>query len=84
MTLTRDGLSARLTGVLETATDPGLPFFIQRDHGIRDPGGGGDSGLAWVEVAVDEPRLRERLGDAPLDVRVTEGIPGVQAFGLSA
>ena len=48
----RDGLTARLTGVAQAMAEPWLPFFIQRDPGIADPGAtGGAGGIAWIELA---------------------------------
>ena len=47
----RDGLTARLTGVAQAMAEPWLPFFIQRDPGIADPGASGDAGgIAWIEL----------------------------------
>ncbi|HUR87303.1 MAG TPA: hypothetical protein VMY78_18390, partial [Solirubrobacteraceae bacterium] len=60
-----------------------LPFFISRDHGIRDPGDGADlPGIAWLEVAGDSARLREWLGGAELPVRTVAGAPAVLAVGI--
>ena len=36
-TIVRQGLSARLTGVLEAMATPFLPFFLARDEGMRIP-----------------------------------------------
>src|SRR4051795_1352083 len=38
------GLRAQLAGVATAMAEPALPFFIQRDPGIADPGAGGDAG----------------------------------------
>ena len=83
-TIERDGLRARLAGVATAMTEATLPFFIERDVGIADPGEGGDAGgITWVEVAGDEQRLRSWLGDdADLPVRVREGEPAVLAVGI--
>ena len=66
----RGGLTARLTGVAQAMAEPWLPFFIQRDPGIADPGATGDAGgIAWLELAADPERLHEWLGggeDLPL------------------
>jgi hypothetical protein len=65
--------------------DPTLPFFIARDHGIRDPSeGAGAGGIAWVEVGGDAERLERWLGGADLPVRVVDGEPGVHAFGVGS
>ena len=59
-TIERDGLTARLAGVAEAMAEPWLPFFIQRDPDIEDPGAGGDAGgIAWIELTGDtEPPAR--------------------------
>jgi len=83
-TIERDGLRARLAGVATAMTEATLPFFIERDEGIADPGEAGDAGgITWVEVAGDAQRLRAWLGDgADLPVRVREGEPAVLAVGI--
>ena len=82
-TISRQGLSAHLAGLAEAMRDPELPFFLARDHGIADPSAGSDAGgITWIEVAGDEERLREWLGDAELPVRVVDGPPGVVAVGI--
>jgi hypothetical protein len=82
----RDGLTARLAGVAEAMAEPWLPFFIQRDPGIEDPGAGGDAGaIAWIELAGDAERLRTWLGEEELPVRYsTGGAPGLRAVGLGS
>ena len=82
-TIERDGLRARLAGVATAMTEATLPFFIERDAGIADPGDGGNvGGITWVEVAGDEQRLRDWLGDGDLPVRVSDGDPAVLAVGI--
>src|SRR5918994_2024020 len=72
----RAGLRARLAGVSTAMAEPALPFFIERDPGIADPGEGGDAGgISWIEVAGDAARLRAWVGGAELPVRVREGEP---------
>jgi hypothetical protein len=62
-TIERDGLTARLAGVTESMAEPWLPFFIERDPGIADPGASGDAGgIAWIELTGDVDRLGEWLG----------------------
>ena len=82
-TIARQGLSAQLTGLLESMREPFLPFFVTRDPGVPDPGGGGDTGgISWIEVAGDAERLAHWLGGARLPVRVTEGAAAVHAVGI--
>jgi hypothetical protein len=81
-TIARSGLTARLTGVAAAMREPCLPFFIARDAGIADPGGGGGGGIAWLEVSGDAARLRDWLGGANLPVRVVDGAPAVRAIGV--
>jgi hypothetical protein len=83
-TVAREGLTARLVGVDEALPNPVLPFFIERDAGVADPGGEGDTGgITWVEVAGgDAGALEQRLGGADLAVRVVDGPIGVVALGI--
>jgi hypothetical protein len=79
----RDGLRARLAGVATAMAEPTLPFFLQRDAGIADPGAGGEAGgIAWVEVAGDAARLRSWLGGAELPVRISDGDPALLGVGI--
>ena len=82
-TITREGLTAQLTGLAESLREPFLPFFVARDPGVRDPGAGGyGGGISWIEVVGDAGRLERWLGDAELPVRISEGAPGVRAVGI--
>lgn len=82
-TITRAGLSARLTGLAEAMREPFLPFFISRDPRVPDPGVDGDAGgISWIEVAGDAARLEQWLDSHPLPVRVVEGPPAVRAVGV--
>jgi hypothetical protein len=79
----RDGLRARIAGVATAMAEPALPFFIERDPGIADPGATGDAGgITWVEVAGDAARLRAWIGDADLPVRVSDGPPALLGIGI--
>ena len=83
MTIVREGLSARITGVAEAMADPSLPFFIARDEGVADPGAGGPAGgISWIEVSGDPARIEPWLGGRALPVRFGEGAPGVVAIGV--
>ena len=79
-------LAWRLAGVPEALASGGfLPFFIQWE-GPSELHPGGDSsappGIAYVELAGDEARLREWLGGADLPVRVRAGSGGIVAAGI--
>lgn len=83
-TIVRQGLSARLTGVLEAMATPFLPFFIARDEGIEDPGAsGGAGGIEWLELAGDPDRLDAWLRGTRLPVRMIEGEPAVRGVAIN-
>ena len=70
-TIRRPELSAQLTGLAEAIREPFLPFFINRDPGVPDPGADGDAGgITSIELAGDAARLRRWLDGSPLPVRV--------------
>jgi hypothetical protein len=83
----RDGLTARLAGVAQAMAEPWLPFFIQRDAGVADPGASGDAGgIAWIELTGDADRLGDWLGGGEeLPLRYAAGdAPGLRAVGLGS
>jgi catechol 2,3-dioxygenase-like lactoylglutathione lyase family enzyme len=81
--IAREGLTARLVGVAEALRNPVLPFFIERDKGVLDPGAGGDAGgITWLQVAGDREELEHHLGGAELPVTVVEGPIGVRSMGI--
>jgi hypothetical protein len=81
--ISRQGLTAKLAGLAESMGEPCLPFFIERDPGIGDPGWGGEAGgIRWVEVAGDRERVEGWLGSADLPVRVVDGEPALRAVGI--
>jgi len=83
VTLSRQGFTARLTGVAEALAEPCLPFFLARDHDLPDPGAGADAGgITWLEVAGEEARLAAWLGGADLPLRVRPGRPALLAVGI--
>jgi Glyoxalase-like domain len=87
MTIAREDLSARLAGVAQAMADRWLPFFIQRDPGIADPGATGDAGgIARLELAADANRLDEWLAGADLPLRLVEddGPLGLRALVLGS
>jgi hypothetical protein len=82
-TIRRAGFSARLAGLAQAMHEPFLPFFISRDPGVPDPGGGGDAGgITWIELAGDAARLERWLDFTRLPVRVGNGPPAVLAVGI--
>jgi hypothetical protein len=86
-TIAREDLTARLAGVREAVAEPWLPFFIQRDPGIADPGASGDAGgIAWLELAADADRLASWLGGADLPLRFAQddGPLGLRALALAS
>lgn len=81
--ISRQGLSARLAGVAEAMAEPCLPFFLERDAGMADPGAGGDAGgIAWAEVAGDLARIEHWLAGAELPLRVRDGEPALLGVGI--
>jgi hypothetical protein len=83
ITVAREGLSARVAGLAEALRNPVLPFFLERDGGVADPGEGADAGgITWLEVAGDREALESRLGGTELPVRVVDGPVGVIAMGI--
>jgi Glyoxalase-like domain len=82
-TIAREGLTARLAGVAEAMGEASLPFFIERDEGVLDPGGAdGPGGIARVDLRGDAHRLHGWLGGAPLPVAIEAGSPAVVAVHL--
>jgi Glyoxalase-like domain len=83
----RQGMTARLTGVLESLTEPALPFFIERTAGritgrTAPPLANATARITWLEVAGDAGRLNDWLGSAELPIRVVDGDAGVRAIGI--
>ena len=79
----REGMTARLAGVGRAMAEPCLPFFIERDPGVPDPGAEGDAGgIRWVEVTGDATRIGDWLGPADLPVRVSSGEPALRGVGI--
>jgi hypothetical protein len=79
--ISRQGMSAKLAGLAESMAEPSLPFFIQRDPAIPDPGAEGDAGgIRWLQVTGDVDRLERWIGDSELPVRIDPGEPAVNAM----
>jgi hypothetical protein len=86
-TIAREDLTARLAGVAEAMRDRSLPFFIQRDAGVADPGASGDAGgISVLELAADAERLESWLGGADLPLRLADddGPRGLRALVLGS
>jgi hypothetical protein len=84
-TITRSGFTGTLAGVGEAMREPCLPFFLERGHGVPDPGAGADAGgIAWLEVSGDAGRLDRWLDGAQLPIQVVAGEPAVRALGIGA
>jgi hypothetical protein len=81
-TVTRAGMSAQTTGIVEALAEPYLPFFIARDPGIPGPPETGPAAISWIEVAGDRERLDAWLGGAELPVRGKDGAPALLAVGI--
>jgi hypothetical protein len=85
--IAREDLTARLAGVAEAMADRWLPFFIQRDPGIADPGASGEAGgIAHLDLAADAQRLSMWLGGADLPLRLVddESPRGLRALVLGS
>jgi Glyoxalase-like domain len=82
-TISREGMTGRLTGVAESLNEPYLPFFIERRAGPEtEPSSSATGGIAWVEVAGNARRLEQWLGEAQLPVRIVDGDAAVRAVGV--
>jgi hypothetical protein len=80
----------RSAGLEDPKRDPWLPFFIewQVDPDAHPGRMGAEhsvdaSGIAWVEMAGDEARLCEWLGEADLPIRIVPGRSGLRSVGLT-
>ena len=83
-------LTWRSAGFDGAAECPDLPFFISWDGPPElHPGRARAEhrseplGIAWIEIATEEARLREWLGGDEVPVRVAGGEPGVHAVGIA-
>jgi hypothetical protein len=83
-------LTWRLAGLDTMVAEPPLPGLLAWDEPDAFPGrtpvehrGIAPRGIAWVELAGDEARLRSYLGDAELGLRFVDGEPGVHGAGIA-
>ncbi|MDP9346492.1 MAG: VOC family protein [Actinomycetota bacterium] len=84
-TVARAGLTARLAGVEQALGNPIVPFFIERDLNIADPGAdGGSGGIARIELTGDRNVLNGWLGGGSLPVHVRPGPSAVRAVHLGS
>ena len=88
-----DGSELRweLAGLEQTLHDPSLPFFIQWHARPEElPGAtevdhpSGATGIAWVEIGIDEQALRDRVGEPIHALRAVGGGGGVRRVGIAA
>jgi hypothetical protein len=79
--ISREGMTARLTGVAESLKEPYLPFFIERSTD-RETEAANAGGISWIEVAGNAQRLEGWLGEAELPVRIVSGDGAVRAVGV--
>lgn len=75
---------------LEQMLESGLPFFIQWFADPPEQPGAtrvdhcvGAHGIEWVELAIDEQTLHERVGETALDIRAAGGTGGVLRAGIA-
>jgi hypothetical protein len=84
---------SRLAGAARAFAEPCFPFFIAWEQpadlrrALREASASvhhesGAQGIGWVEVAGEEAAMREWLGGADTDVRITAGEPDLLAVGL--
>jgi len=84
---------SRLAGAGRAFAEPCFPFYIawEKPADLRRAlaeasasvhHDSGALGIAWVEVAGEESAMREWLGGADADVRITAGEPDLLAVGL--
>jgi hypothetical protein len=83
-------LSWKLVGLAETLADPSLPFFIEwagppEQHPGRNPADhrGDPTGISWVHLSGDRQRIERWIGPHRLDIRISDGAPGIVAAGIS-
>jgi hypothetical protein len=82
-------LTWRLAGLETMLVEPPLPGLLSWDDPAAFPGltpvehRVTPTGIAWVELAGDEERLRSYLPDAELPLRFVDAEPGVRGAGIA-
>jgi Glyoxalase-like domain len=82
-------LTWRLAGLQEMLAEPPLPGLLAWDDPASFPGltpiehRVRPDGIAWIELAGDEDRLRRYLGGAELPLRFVDGEPGVERAAVA-
>jgi hypothetical protein len=93
-----DGTVRDLGPALDAADDHNgaLPFFCQYAEDLRERENvwderferaahpSGASAIAWIEVSIEEPVLRDWLNGASLSVRIVPGDEGIERVGLTS
>lgn len=83
-------LSWRAAGLDLSLRESWLPFFMQWDDPHLYPGttpvqhAAGATGVAWLELATDDPvRLKRWMGAADVPLRVVAGPPGLRRVAIA-
>jgi len=82
-------LTWRLAGLETMLAEPPLPGLLAWDDPAAFPGLApvehrvAPAGIAWIELAGDEERVRRYLGGAELPLRFVDGEPGVKRAAVA-
>jgi hypothetical protein len=82
-------LTWRLAGLETMLAEPPLPGLLSWDDPASFPGltpvehRVAPAGIAWIELAGDERRVRDYLGGADLPLRFVDGDPGVKRAAVA-
>jgi len=88
-----DGVTISSWRYVAPSDDAGgaLPFFVDYDQTAEErrtlwteraataAHPAGSASLAWVDIAIDEPRLRGWIGDLELPIRLARGTPRIRS-----
>lgn len=81
--------SGRIAGIEQTAAEPSLPFFIEREEGTPFPGHAtvahrsGSVQVSRVELSGDADCLANWLGPHDLPITISAGVPAVASIVLT-